>query len=90
MTVETGPSVINLGAENKLHAGKSVNVRKTSILGCNNNFDIISTPSHKPINLERNSISYKHELMDERTSAVFSFKINLSTFCHQCKAIFHV
>ena len=60
MTVETGPSVIYLGAENKLHAGKSVNVRKTSILGCNNNFDIISTPSHKSIYLKRNSISYKN------------------------------
>ena len=46
---ETGPSVIYLGAENKLHTCKSVNVRKTSILGPNNNFDIISTPSHKSI-----------------------------------------
>ena len=53
-------SVIYLGAENKLHTCKSVNLRKTSIVGSNNNFDIISTPSHKSINLERNSISYKN------------------------------
>ena len=54
MTVETGPSVIYLEVEKKLHLCKSVNVRKTSILGSNNNFDIISTPSHKSIHLGRN------------------------------------
>ena len=33
LTVETGPSMIYLKAENKLHICKSVNVRKTPILG---------------------------------------------------------
>ena len=56
---ETGPSVVYLGAENKLHTCKSVNAGKTSILA-SKIFDIISTPSHKSINLERNSISYKN------------------------------